>query len=87
MNRDLIVVGLANEKDIWKAIEKNQKKIKSLRGKVFVLAIGCVIMAIELAERKRSEIYLQKQIDKLKEKSGDGGNYISEELDGGDTDA
>lgn len=86
MNRDLIVVGLANEKDIWKAIEKNQKKIKGLKGKIAFLAIGCVILAIELAERKRSEIYLQKQIDELKDKIDDG-NDISEDTVGGDTDA
>ena len=85
MNRDLIVLNLTNSKDILKEIEKNGKKIKSLKGKVFLLAAGLIVMAIELAERKRSEIYLQKQIDELKGKADE--DDISKDTVGGDTDA
>ena len=85
MNRDLIVLNLANNKDILKEIEKNGKKIKSLKGKVFLLTAGLIVMAIELAERKRSEIYLQKQIDELKGKADE--DDISKDTVGGDTDA
>ena len=56
-----------NENDIWKAILKNKRKIKGLRGAVVFLAFGCIFLAAELAERKRSENYLKEEIDDLKE--------------------
>ena len=55
-----------------KAIRKNQKKIKWLKIGCIGLAFYCAGLALELAERKRSENYLQEEIDELKEKI-DGG--------------
>ena len=73
-------------KKLSKALRKSQKKLKWTRVGVAFLAIYCAGLAIELAERKRSENYLQEQIDKLKEEV-DYGKCVGCEIDGGSADA
>ena len=51
-----------------KAIRKNQKKIKWLKIGCVGLALYCAGLAMELAERKRSENYLQEEIEKVGKK-------------------
>lgn len=62
---------------IYKLAQKNEKKIRGLKRSVFLLGIGVIILASELAERKRSENYLKSEIDELKTKIEDQGNKIS----------
>lgn len=57
-----------NQQGLWKAIRKNTKKIRGMKGVLFGFGIGMLILAAELAERKRSQNYLQEEIDKIKEK-------------------
>ena len=66
-----------------KAIRKNQKKIKWLKIGCVGLALYCAGLVMELAERKRSENYLQEEIDKLKEEV----HGVDIDEDGGAVDA
>lgn len=62
---------------------KQAKKIKGMKFTIVGLSIACLCLAAELAERKRSENYLQSEIDNLKEEI-----YGTEiENDGGSADA
>lgn len=53
--------------DIRKAIKKNKRRIFGLKITVGFLVLYSLGLALELAERKRSENYLQEEIEKLKE--------------------
>lgn len=55
-------------KKLSKALRKSQKKLKWTRVGVAFLAIYCASLALELAERKRSENYLQEEIEKVGKK-------------------
>ena len=55
----------ANQKDIWKAIRKNAKKIRGMKGVLVGFGIGMLVLAAELAERERCENYLEHKIDDL----------------------
>ena len=57
-------------------IMKNKKKIRGMKFAIFGLGIGVAVLASELAERKRSENYLKKEIDELKEQADKQSNYI-----------
>jgi len=57
-----------NQAGIWKAIKRNSRKIRGMKGLIIGLGIGMAVLAAELMERKRSENYLQEEIDKIKEK-------------------
>lgn len=66
-------VNLMSE-ELVQAITANRKltrKVRGLKGWVFGLIVTCVAIIAELAERKRCEKYLQKQIDNLKGKVDD----------------
>lgn len=59
------------QRDIKKAmklIRKNNRKIRFMRIGLAGLALYCVGLAMELAERKRSENYLQEEIEKVGKK-------------------
>lgn len=68
MEKRVIVNLNVKTHDIWKAIGKNSKKIKGLRGAIVGLAAAGIVFALELAERKRSEVYLLEKIEKLEAK-------------------
>lgn len=55
-----------------KTVKQDRKKIKMLRIGLVGLTIYSLGLALELAERKRSENYLKDKIDELEEKI-DGG--------------
>lgn len=55
----------ANQKDIWKAIRKNAKKIRGVKGVLVGFGVGILVLAAELAERKRCEKYLEHKISDL----------------------
>lgn len=57
-----------NQQDIWKAIKKNTRKIRGMKGIIIGLGIGMAVLAAELMERKRSENWLNDRIDKLESK-------------------
>ena len=57
-----------NQQGLWKAIKKNARKIRGVKGVLFGFGIGMLVLAAELAERKRSQNYLQEEIDNLKER-------------------
>lgn len=69
---------------LTRAVRKNKRKIKWMKVGLIGLAIYCAGLAVELAERKRSENYLQEEIDKLKEEIH--GVEVDED-DGGSADA
>lgn len=54
-----------NQQGLWKAIKKNARKIRGMKGVLFGFGIGMLVLAAELAERKRSQNYLDERIDKL----------------------
>ena len=77
---------------VYKLARKNQKKIRGLKWMVFGLGITAVVLASELAERKRCENWLKDEIDELKEKVAvlegcKAPTDICEETDGGAADA
>lgn len=65
-----------SRQDLLKIVRKQRRQIRGLKGLAFALVIGGVILAAELAERKRSENYLQGEIDKLKEEHDDLVNTV-----------
>ncbi|MBE6724919.1 MAG: hypothetical protein E7576_06955 [Ruminococcaceae bacterium] len=67
-----------DNRDILKIIRKQKKQIRGLKGFVFALIVGGAVLAAELAERKRSENYLQSKIDSLNEKVDDLQNRMPE---------
>ena len=77
---------------VYKLAKKNQKKIRGLKWAVFGLGVTVVILASELAERKRCENWLKDEIDELKERTSvlEGCRPpvdLEEETDGGAADA
>lgn len=70
-----------NQKDIWKAIKRNSKKIRGMKGLIIGLGIGMAVLAAELMERKRSENYLNDRIDKLESRIDGADREVSEEPD------
>lgn len=75
-----------NYERAMKLIRKNKKKIKWMKIGMVGLTIYCVGLALELAERKRSENYLQEEIDKLREEVHDT-EIEADNSDGGSADA
>ena len=69
INRNFIETVAANH-DIVKALKKQARKLRGTKLAVFGLALTCGVILAELMERKRSENYLQEQIDDLKEMQG-----------------
>lgn len=77
---------------VHKLAKKNQKKIRGLKWAVFGLGVTVVVLASELAERKRCENWLKDEIDELKERTSvlEGCRPpvdLEEETDGGAADA
>ena len=70
--------------DIRKTIKKNKRRIFGLKVTVGFLILYSLGLALELAERKRSENYLQEEIEKLKEEVH---GVENDESDGGACDA
>lgn len=68
---------------IDKRLVKQTKKIRGMRFTIVGLSIACLYLASELAERKRCENYLQKEIDDLKEEI----HGVEIDEDGGAADA
>ena len=68
---------------IDKRLMKQAKKIRSMKFTIVGLSIACLYLASELAERKRCENYLQKEIDDLKEEV----HGVEIDEDGGAADA
>lgn len=68
---------------IDKRLMKQAKKIRGMRFTIVGLSIACLYLASELAERKRCENYLQKEIDDLKEEV----HGVEIDEDGGAADA
>ena len=62
-------------------VKKNKRKIRGLRCALLAMGIGLLIEASELAERKRSENYLNDRIDQLEARLEGNTN------DGGEADA
>lgn len=54
-----------NQQGLWKAIKKNARKIRGVKGVLFGFGIGMLVLAAELAERKRCENYLEHKISDL----------------------
>jgi len=75
-----------NQVDIWKAIKKNTRKIRGMKGLIIGLGIGMAVLAAELMERKRSENYLNDRIDKLESRI-DGDISGNDQTNGGVCDA
>lgn len=78
--------------DVHKLAKKNQKKIRGLKWAVFGLGVTVVVLASELAERKRCENWLKNEIDELKERTSVHEAFrppvdLEEETDGGAADA
>lgn len=72
--------------------KKNKKKIRGLKWSVFGLGLAVIVLASELAERKRCENWLKDEIDELKERAAvlegcKAPSDICEETDGGAADA
>ena len=68
---------------IDKRLMKQAKMIKGMRFTIVGLSIACLYLASELAERKRCENYLQREIDDLKEEV----HGVEIDEDGGAADA
>lgn len=60
--------------ELSRQISKSKKQIKNLRGAVLCLSGALLILIMQVAERKRCELYLQSQIDKLSGKTDDADN-------------
>ena len=87
MGGNKIFVNLhVNNNDIWKAINKNKRSIKSTKFSIFCLLGSCIFLALDLAERKRAENYLNKKIEKLEAKLGESEDNISDDPDDTDED-
>ena len=67
INENFVETVAANH-DICRHLKKQAKKIRGIKGVLFGFGIGMLVLAAELMERKRSENYLQEEIDDLKEK-------------------
>lgn len=67
INENFMEAAAANH-DINRILKKHTKKIRGLRVAVFGASLFCGFLFSRLAERKRSENYLQEQIDGLKER-------------------
>ena len=61
--------------------KKNKKKIRGLKWSVFGLGLAVIVLASELAERKRCENWLKDEIDELK-KTVDNQGKLLESHDG-----
>lgn len=68
---------------IDKRFVKQAKKIRGMKFTIVGLSLACLYLASELAERKRCENYLQKEIDDLKEEI----HGVEIDEDGGAADA
>lgn len=90
INENFVETVAANH-DICRTLKKQAKKIRGIKGVLFGFGIGMLVLAAELMERKRSENYLQEEIDKIKEKqdglSKDFYCNCGEVTDGGACDA
>lgn len=84
-NSNFSTVG-KNVSHILAELKKNSRKIRGLKVGVILLSVSSLILASELAERKRCENYLKGEIDELKMRVDDL-TGVGKEDNGGAADA